>query len=166
MAELLKAMGLTAPSLYAAFGNKEQLFREAVQRYSAIYGPRIFGPFAEAIPARDAVEQVLKNAAAHGSSSKHPGGCFVTCGAMNCSEDAAGTARFLRDLRRENERHFEERLMRAAHDGELPPATEPKRLAKYFFAVMTGIQLQSLDGASKRELEAVASDAMAAWPAD
>src|ERR1700758_1726257 len=62
MAMLLKAMGLTAPSLYAAFGNKDQLFRESLGHYATVYGAKVFGPLEdESLTAREAIESLLKN---------------------------------------------------------------------------------------------------------
>jgi AcrR family transcriptional regulator len=164
MAELLKAMGLTAPSLYAAFGNKERLFLEAVEHYGSIYGTRLFQPLEEKIPARTAIGQMLRNAAAIVSGSKNPAGCLVTCGALNCSTESAHIEQALRQLRQANEQRIIDRLARAGKDGELPPSANPARLAKFFHVVMSGMQLQSLDGATKKELETVAQDAMAVWP--
>src|SRR5258705_13687700 len=86
MAMLLKAMDLTAPSLYAAFGNKEQLFREAVERYTQTYGENVLAPLSAPISAREAIEQMLLTAAKGASSSKHPAGCFISFGAVNSAD--------------------------------------------------------------------------------
>jgi AcrR family transcriptional regulator len=164
MSMLLKAMDLTAPSLYAAFGNKEKLFAEAVRHYAAVYGAKVFAPLAEPIPAREAIERVLKNSVACVSAPKTPAGCLVTFGAVNCSDEHDPAAELLVELREKNERLLRERLVRAVREKDLPASADPARLARYFHAVLGGIQLRSLDGATRAELEAVAEDAMAAWP--
>lgn len=164
MAMLLKAMDLTAPSLYAAFGNKEKLFLEAAQHYARVHGGNLYAAFAEPIPAREAMERMLKTSAAAVSSAKNPLGCLVSFGAMNCADQATPAAELLRELRRGNGRIIRERLVRAVKEGELPASTDTARLARYFHAVLGGIQLLSLDGATRAELEAVAEDAMARWP--
>src|SRR5882724_9662912 len=59
MAMLLKALDLTAPSLYGAFGNKEARFHEAVHHYGRVYGQKVMAPLDSALPARYAIEQML-----------------------------------------------------------------------------------------------------------
>lgn len=164
MSMLLKAMDLTAPSLYATFGNKEKLFAEAVRHYVDSYGAKIFAPLTEPITAREAIERLLKNSVACVSASKTPAGCLVTFGTVNCTDENDPAAEMLIELRKNNERLLRERLVRAVREKELPASADPARLARYFYAVLGGIQLRSLDGATRAELEAIAEDAMLAWP--
>ncbi len=165
MAMLLKAMGLTAPSLYAAFGNKEQLFREAVERYVQTYGAKVIAPLSAPLSGREAIEQMLLAAAASSSSSKHPPGCFISFGAVNASDRESSPVTLLQTMRAAMGRRIRERLERAVAERELPSSTDTARLARFYYAVFGGIQLRSLDGFSRSELEAVARDAMLAWPA-
>jgi AcrR family transcriptional regulator len=164
MAMLLKAMDLTAPSLYAAFGNKEQLFREAVERYTQTYGENVLAPLSAPTSAREAIEQMLLTAAAGASTSKHPPGCFISFGAVNASDHDSGPVTLLKKLRADMARRIRERLERAVKERELPSTVDSGRLARFFFAVFGGILLRSLDGYSRSDLEAVARDAMLAWP--
>jgi AcrR family transcriptional regulator len=164
MAMLLKAMGLTAPSLYVAFGNKEGLFREAVQRYGQIHGEKVLAPLAADLPAREAIEQVLLSVAATVCSTKNPAGCLVSFAAINSADHASEPVTLLRELRLTVGRRIRERLERAVKERELPASTDTERLAGFYHAIMGGIQLRSLDGASRAELEAIAHDAMENWP--
>jgi AcrR family transcriptional regulator len=163
MAMLLKSMYLTAPSLYAAFGNKEQLFREAVDRYTRTYGARAIAPLNAKISARDAIEQVLLMAAGS-ASSKRPPGCLISFGSVNTADPGSSTASLLETLRANMGRQIKERLRRAVEEKEIPSSTDSERLGRFYFTVFGGIMLRSLDGYSRRELEAVARDAMQAWP--
>jgi AcrR family transcriptional regulator len=165
MAMLLQAMGLTAPSLYAAFGNKEQLFQAAVDRYRQTYGAKVRAPLDAPVSAREAIEQMLLNAAALVSSPKNPRGCLASFGAMNASDHSSSPVTRLQAVRADIEKRIRERLERAVEERELPSAVDTARLARFYHAVMGGIQLRSLDGASRAELEAIARDAMASWPA-
>ena len=165
MAMLLKAMNLTAPSLYAAFGNKEQLFREAVERYTQTYGENVLAPLSAPLSAREAIEQMLLIAAKGASSRKHPPGCFISFGAVNASDHESSPVTLLQKLRADMGRRIRERLERAVDERELPSSVDSARLARFFFAVFGGILLRSLDGYSRADLEAVARDAMLAWPA-
>jgi AcrR family transcriptional regulator len=165
VAMLLKAMGLTAPSLYAAFGNKQQLFREAVERYVQTYGVKVIAPLGAPLSARAAIEQMLLAAAANATSSKHPPGCFISFGAVNASDHDSSPVILLQKMRADMGRRIRERLERAVAGRELAPSVDTARLARFYYAVFGGIQLRSLDGFSRPELEAVARDAMLAWPA-
>jgi AcrR family transcriptional regulator len=165
MARLLEAMDLTAPSLYAAFGNKEQLFRESVEHYAQTYGAKVIAPLSAPVSAREAIEQTLLAAAASSTSTKNPPGCFISFGAVNASDRESNPVTFLQTMRANMARRIRARLTRAVEEGELPPSTDTGRLARFYYAVFGGIQLRSLDGYSRSELEAVARDAMLAWPA-
>jgi len=164
MAMLLKAMGLTAPSLYVAFGNKEQLFREAVEHYGRVYGEKVLAPLSSELPARDAIEQTLLRAVETVSCAKNPAGCLLSFGAINSADHTSETATLLRNVRADVERRIRERLERAVKERALPPSTDTARLARFFHAILGGIQLRSLDGASHAELEAIAQDALKNWP--
>lgn len=166
MADLLQATGLTAPSLYAAFGNKERLFLAAVEHYAATYAAVLYRPLEEPVAAREAIERMLREAAAIFSVPGHPAGCFLVSAAVNCSPGSARIADELRRRRAEKERVIRDRLARAVETGELSAAANPARLAKFFNAVMQGLNTQARDGATREELEAVVEQAMAAWPAD
>src|SRR6266404_3298466 len=73
---LTKAMGINRPSLYAAFGNKEALFRKAVERYDR--GPASYTYKALKQPtARKVVEALLKGIVALLTTPKNPGGCLM-----------------------------------------------------------------------------------------
>jgi AcrR family transcriptional regulator len=165
MSTLLKAMDLTAPSLYATFGNKEHLFREAVERYAQTYGAKVLAPLSAPLSAREAIEQMLLTAAATSSSSKHPSGCFISFGAVNSSDHESSPVTLLQAMRADMGRRIRERLERAVEERELSSSVDTGRLARFYYAVFGGIQLRSLDGFSRSELEAVARDAMLAWPA-
>lgn len=165
MAMLLEAMNLTAPSLYAAFGNKEQLFQAAVDRYAQTIGAKILAPLQESLSAREAIEQMLLNGVAVVSSSKNPQGCLASFGAINVANPASSPVTLLQALRASMAKRIRERLDRAIAEGELPSSVDPARLARFFHAVLGGIQLRSLDGVTRAELEMIVQDAMASWPA-
>lgn len=164
MAMLLDAMDLTAPSLYAAFGNKEQLFQAAVERYGQTCGARVLAPLAQPISAREAVEQILLNSAATVTSAKNPHGCLASFGAINSADPASRPVTLLQSVRAGVERSLRERLDRAVAERELPSGTDTARLARFYHAILGGLQLRSLDGATRAELEMLVQDAMAAWP--
>src|SRR5213080_2599662 len=77
--ELTAAMGINRPSLYAAFGNKEQLFRKALDRYGA--GPVAFVAAALQEPtARGVAEAMFRGGLRLMSDKGKPRGCMVVHG--------------------------------------------------------------------------------------
>ena len=164
MSMLLKALKLTAPSLYMAFGNKEQLFQAAVEQYREHYATKVFAPLKSAATAREAIEQMLYNSADMVASGKNPNGCLVSFGAINSSDHASKPAALLKSIRKTVFDYIRERLQNGVDSNELPPSTDVPRLARFYLGTLGAIQLLSLDGATTPELRAVARDALKAWP--
>ncbi|MFG2693483.1 TetR/AcrR family transcriptional regulator [Kitasatospora sp. NPDC048407] len=163
--ELTGAMGIKPGSLYAAFGDKESLFREVVRAYQQSPAGEFVGlAFAEEPTVRAAFARILREAARVYSDPEHPAGCLVISAATNVAAQDDEVAVFLRELRAANLAAFEERLSSAQRLGELPPGAEPAALARYFGAVLQGMSQRSRDGADTAELAATAELAMAAWP--
>lgn len=162
--ELTTAMGITPPSLYAAFGDKERLFLEAVNRYRS--GPgNATRTIAEARSSREAIERVLVGSAAELTCPSHPPGCMVVLAAMNCSEASSHLHSALADVRAEAESFFRSAIQRDVDEGEVPADTDVATLAKFFMTVLEGMTIQARDGATGEALLDVAKTAMRAWPA-
>jgi AcrR family transcriptional regulator len=163
--ELTEAMGIRPASLYAAFGDKKALFREAAEAYGrSLDGSFVTRALAEEPTARRAFTRILHEAAAIYTDPSHPPGCLVISAASNVTPQDAEIATFLRDLRNANLQRFESRLRTAQADGELPASTDPKALAHYFAAVMQGMSQQARDGATHKTLTDIADQAMRTWP--
>jgi AcrR family transcriptional regulator len=166
IADLTAAMGIGAPSLYAAFGSKEALYAEALCHYQKNYGPLTWGRFDAAPTAKAAVEQLLMDSAAAltGGDAGAPKGCMVTLSAMDRDEHAE-LCETVRNSRSAMVERLVARFTRAAADGEIPEDTDLQALARYLQSVQSGMSILARDGASRSELEAVARVAMASWDA-
>ncbi|MFD8599789.1 TetR/AcrR family transcriptional regulator [Kitasatospora sp. NPDC059646] len=163
--ELTGAMGIKPGSLYAAFGDKESLFREVVKGYQlSPPGQFVALAFEEEPTARAAFARILRDAARIYTDPEHPAGCLVISAAANVAAQDDEVAVFLRDMRAANLARFEQRLSTAKRLGELPPTADPAALARYFGAVLQGMSQRSRDGADTAELTATADLAMLAWP--
>ncbi|GHC60909.1 TetR/AcrR family transcriptional regulator [Streptomyces cinnamoneus] len=163
IADLTRAMGIGAPSLYAAFGDKAALFREALDRYQERYGGWAVRAVEEEPTARAAVERLLREAAAQLTAEGRPRGCLLI-GAGDQGTTTSGDAEeALRMRRRAATGVLEERIRRGARAGELP-AEEAPALARLVLAVFQGMAQQARDGASRTELEKVAAAALRGWP--
>ncbi|WP_420079648.1 TetR/AcrR family transcriptional regulator [Streptomyces sp. JL4002] len=162
IADLTASIGIGAPSLYAAFGDKRKLFDEVVVVYGSRYGDFAAVALAEEPTARAAVERVLREAAEVYTDPAHPRGCMVLSAAVNTTSDEV--AETLRERRAANLALFESRIRADVAAGVLPPDTDASALARYAGAVLQGMSQQSRDGATREELRAVAERALLAWP--
>ncbi|MEV7114834.1 TetR/AcrR family transcriptional regulator [Streptomyces anulatus] len=162
IADLTRVMGIAAPSLYAAFGDKRTLFGEVVETYATHFGG--FGDRAmdEEPTARRGVARMLREAAAEYTAAGRPHGCMVLSAAENCSSDDVVAA--LRDQRARNVTEFQRRIQADVDAGTLPAQADAAALARYTAAVIQGMSQQARDGASREELETLAEVAMRAWP--
>ena len=165
--DLTDAMGVTPPSLYAAFGDKKALFRAAVRRY---LGDPVTSDalIAEAATARDAAWALLQAAALGFTGPDTPPGCLLASAAISCSPDAADVQRDLAAIRRRTEAQLRDRIARAIAAGEIHADAEADAhadaLAGHVMAVIQGMSTLARDGAPRGKLLRVAEAAMRAWP--
>lgn len=164
LSQLTAAMGISPPSLYASFGDKKQLFLEAVERYTT--GPVTDREIIDSAPtAREAVWGLLEHSARAFTDPDTPAGCLLSSAAMNCSAAASGVQAALAELRRA----FEDRLRaKIEHDiriGLLPRGTDADALSLLYATLILGMSSQARDGIGHARLLAMAGAAMNAWPA-
>ncbi|MCD0449079.1 TetR/AcrR family transcriptional regulator [Actinocorallia sp. API 0066] len=162
IAELTAAMGMGAPSLYAAFGSKRQLFDEVVRSYGRTYHAFMARALVEEPTLRRGVERLLREAASEYTRPDRPPGCLVISAAVNCSSPDVEQA--LRTLRASDVKAFEHLIKSATSAGELPSDTDPHSLALFTSVTLQGMAQQARDGATRTELEAVAALALTSWP--
>jgi AcrR family transcriptional regulator len=161
--ELTRAMGINRPSLYATFGNKEQLFRKALERYQT--GPMVFLTEALRQPtARAVVEAIFSGFIRMQRDRNTPRGCLVVSGALACSEEAETVRQELAQLRQAIVSAFRARFERAVQDGDLPPQTDCATLARYIATVLSGLAVQAASGATEKALRRVSALALQALP--
>ena len=163
LADLTRAMGINRPSLYAAFGNKEALFRRVIDRY--VEGPAAF--FSEALTeprARAVAERLLEGSIDLLTDARNPHGCLIVQGALACGEASDTVRRELAARRTREEAVVRQRFERARADGDLPAGADPADLARYVLTVIRGMAVQGASGASREELRRVAELALRAWP--
>jgi len=164
IAELTEAMGINPPSLYAAFGNKEELFRKALERYVAQYA-RYWDDALAAPTARGMVEHLLREAANFLSDECNPRGCLMVRSVVSCGDAAEAIQQQLAAQRSEAEARVRARLERAKDEGLMPPDLDPGDFARYIMAVMEGMAVRAAGGAGRQELERIAEMALRMWPA-
>ena len=163
-AQLTVAMGIAPPSLYAAFGSKEALFREAL----AAYGERYAGFLSETMsapgPVRAAVMQMLLRAARQFANAEHTLGCMVAAGELQASPANAALLVEVTGLRQAAQQAIRSRLEAARKAGELPADADIATLAAFFAMTIQGMAVQARDGAKPALLKRLAELAMQVWP--
>ncbi|MDR3516543.1 MAG: TetR/AcrR family transcriptional regulator [Azospirillaceae bacterium] len=164
IADLTAAMGVTPPSLYAAFGSKEQLYYQALDRYRASHGAFVAHALAEEATARGAIARVLREAVLVYAEGPKPRGCMLATGALNCAPEHADVTADLAARRRAAIAAIAARLARAAAEGELPPTTDTAGLAAYYAAIVQGLSIQARDGVDRAILDTIVETALSVWP--
>ena len=162
--DLLEAMGsITAPSLYNAFGSKEELFKEAVDLYVSTIAEKAVEALENAPSARAGVESMLRAATESFCRPGGPRGCMVASSAAKCAHGNEGVAAYVRSLRLKAPDAIKRRLKRGLEEGELPASIDTSRVTAFYATVAQGLALRAGDGVSHAELMAVIDGAMAAW---
>ncbi|MBD0424701.1 TetR/AcrR family transcriptional regulator [Streptomyces sp. TRM S81-3] len=163
LSDLTAAMGITKTSMYAAYGNKEELFRKVLDRYGE--GPAGYLPEAVRKPtARAVAEHLLKGAVLAGTTPGRPTGCLAVQGALAAGEAGEAAHKLLAEWRKQGEKRVRERLRAARDEGDLPPGTDPTALARYLFTVAYGVAVQAASGVPRRQLQETVEWALRAWP--
>jgi AcrR family transcriptional regulator len=166
MSDLCDAMGISSPSLYAAFGSKEALYLEAVEYYARTIGPPVWDKLAEGATARAGIENLLIAwTESLPKSRATPAGCMALLAAVG-DEWPATIVRVVKKVRLEMLGTLRSRLETAVAKGELPASTDIDGLSRFYLSVFQGMAVQAKDGATSAELRAVAAAAIAAWPVD
>ena len=163
MSDLTDALGITRASLYAAFGNKEGLFRRVMDRYEARAGT--YRIAADRAPtALEAVRLLLNGPVELHGNKQNPPGCLGVQGALVCGEESEAVRNDLAARRDRGEAAIRRRLRRAAKEGDLPANEDPADLARYLSALIYGMAVLAAGGATQKELQGVADIAFHHWP--
>jgi len=165
LSQLTAAMGISPPSLYAAFGDKQALFLQAVDRYVARGGAGTQSFMGDAKTAREAVAHFLEASAQRLTNPHFPRGCMVVLAAASCSEEAAPVQHKLAACRAAWEKALKQRIEQGIAEGDVPASASPAALASFYMAVVQGMSLHAKDGATRKRLQEIAETALQAWPA-
>jgi AcrR family transcriptional regulator len=162
ISDLTAAMGINPPSLYAAFGDKERLFLEAVERYEALQGDSC--PYCEEPTARGAFEKLLTYMAEELTSSTHPRGCMLMMATATSNTASAEMRAALTKRRAEARASMRERIEQGIRDGDVPRGTDAVALSDFYVTIVNGMSMQARDGATRKSLLATAERAMSLFP--
>ena len=159
MADLTQAMGLNPSSIYAAFGDKHELFSLAVKRYMetrAQYATKAL----EEPTLKRVIRALFDSTVAFLTTPGHPPTCMTLAGAVGCSVDATPARDLMTEIRRQNEVAIRERLLKARKSGELPRDINVDDYTRYLSSIIAGLSIQAANGSTKAELKPTAQMAL------
>lgn len=163
MTDLTAAMGITKPSLYAAFGNKEQLFHKALDLYEneklAYTRDALLQPSARAV-----AEHFMRGAIEAQTSNSDPKGCLGVIATTACGSEAESIKDEVIKRRASSSAMLLERFRQAQRDGDLRSDVEPEALAQYLYTILQGMAVQAGAGATRADLESVLETSLMLWP--
>lgn len=157
--DLTEAMGINRPSLYAAFGNKESLFRKALDRYAEGPASKVRAALSEPT-ARKVAEGFLCGTVMLLTNPKHPRGCMAVQGALACGDASDSIRRELITRRLVVQDELRQRFQRAIDEGDLPKDADAGHLAQYITTIAQGMAVQAASGACCEDLRRVADTAL------
>ncbi|WP_406695952.1 TetR/AcrR family transcriptional regulator [Singulisphaera sp. Ch08] len=161
--DLTEAMSINRPSLYAAFGNKEELFRKAFDRYDEEPAARLREALSQPT-VHDVADRLLRKTADALTNPGNPPGCLAVHGALSCGDAAEPIRQKLIARRAAGETALRERFERARSEGSLSADTDPADLARFIVTVTQGMAVQAAAGASRDELHRVVELALRCLP--
>ena len=163
MAELTEAMGITKPSLYAAFGNKEALFCKTLDLYEreklAYVGKALAQPTVRAV-----AEHMLRGSVENQTSSCEPRGCLGVISSVACGAEAESIRDMVHERSKVAKAALIERMQRGKAEGDLPDHIDVEALTGFLYAILQGMAVQAGAGASRAELERLVDTSMMMWP--
>lgn len=164
VSDLTHSMGITPPSLYAAFGDKKRLFLETVDRYQA--GPGSFAQRAlsDEPTAERSVRRLLMDTIESFCDPMHPKGCMVVLAATNCTAESSDVLDALAERRHAAERAIRDRIAAGRAAGELSAAADVNALAGMVVTTLYGLSIKARDGASRASLRKIVEQTLRAWP--
>ena len=162
LSDLTDAMGITRPSLYAAFGNKEALFRQALDLYQRDKTAYIGEAMRE--PTARAVAQYLLHGAVETATGGECRGCMGVISTVACQSVEPSIREDVNQRAEAAKTLIVERMQQAIDSGEFNGPADAQAITRYLLAIMQGISVQAQSGATRADLLGVADAALAAWP--
>lgn len=164
ISDLTTAMNINSPSLYAAFGSKEDLFREAIDLYGTIEGEATRAALTGPRNIRDALGKMLKRSVDMFTRGPQPRGCMVMLGALNVSADQKELRSLLHKRQKQILDLIARRMAMAVDDGEIAASVDINGLSMMCAALFTGLAVHAHDGAGRARLNSAIDAFIATLP--
>lgn len=161
--ELTAAMGITRPSLYAAFGDKEKLFVQAVEFYQQRFSQRIGSALSEDIDTKSAISLMLQRTLEIHTNPALPRGCFIVNSTLECCTWSDFLQRKFAEHYALSEAAIYERLRQGQMKGDVPADVDIRSLAQFYNGVSQGIAVLAKAQNDPVAIRNIANTAMQAW---
>ena len=161
--DLTTAMGVTAPSLYTAFGDKKRLFLEAARRYAGDPGA-MAQALDDAETAYEAARTMLISAATAFTGEATPRGCLLASATASGSSASTDVQCAIADIREGIAIQLRARITRDVGKGILAPDVDVAAVAGMVMAIIQGMSVLARDGMNRPELLAIVERTLQAWP--
>jgi AcrR family transcriptional regulator len=159
MADLSLAMGIHPSSIYAAFGDKQELFALAAKRYADVPA-QYMARALEQPTLQSFILAAFDNTVEFLGSKEHPSSCFTLTGAISCGADTQPAKLLMREMRLQNEAAIKARLLRARKAGEFPKEENVDDYTRYLSSLLGGLAIQAANGSTSAELKRTADIAL------
>ena len=159
MADLSLAMGIHPSSIYAAFGDKQELFALAATRYADVLAQYMVKAL-EQPTLRQFILAAFDNTVEFLGSKGHPSSCFTLTGAISCGLDREPAKILMREMRLQNEAAIKARLLKARRAGEFPEGENVDDYTRYLSSLLSGLAIQAANGSTRAELKRTANVAL------
>src|SRR6185437_27159 len=159
MANLSQKMGIHPSSIYAAFGDKQDLFALAAKRYADVPAQYMVKAL-EQPTFRDFILTAFDNTVEFLGSKEHPSSCFTLVGAISCGADTEPAKILMREMRLKNEAAIKARLPKARRAGEFPREENIDDYTRYLSSLLSGLAVQAANGSTRAELKCTAEVAL------
>ncbi len=159
MADLSQAMGIHPSSIYAAFGDKQELFALAAKRYADVPAQYMVKAL-EQPTFQGFILAAFDNTVEFLGSKEHPSSCFTLTGAISCGTDTESAKLLMREMRLQNESAIKDRLLRARKAGEFPKGENIDDYTRYLSSLLSGLAIQAANGSTRAELKRTAEVAL------
>jgi AcrR family transcriptional regulator len=163
LSDLTRAMGINAPSLYAAFGCKEALFEKALALYETVEGAAPKRLLEDAPTAKQGFAAMLRFYAGYYVNTDHPPGCMAVLTAIISAPETKGVRALMTRSRRAAMTLLADRVRRGQAEGDVPATADAAAIAAFYTTLVQGMSIQARDGATKKQLLATVETALAAW---
>lgn len=163
MAELLAEMQITTPSVYSAFGDKEHLFLEAIERYKKGFGSYQANACKEET-AKAAVSRILHEAARTFIDPETPPGCMLVVSTVNGCPTSSPVQKVVNDARHQSECGLKARIEQGIREGDVPATADAAALASFFSTLLNGMSIKAKEGVSQQEMHSIVENGMRVWP--
>lgn len=157
--------GISAPSFYAAFSSKEDLFMEVVAHYLATHGRVEISLWDESLFPRQGLELALRRSARMQTERGHPKGCLMVLSAATCSPEHVQAQKLLAKARARTREGIASCIARALASGELPAGTDVRALTTAYSSFLVGLSTLARDGLTSAALDSAVTEIMNVWDA-